>query len=104
MWVNKGCPAASEFRLMRPEICPNCGAEVPPRAKSCPACGSDEQTGWSEKAETEGLDLPDQEFDYNDFVQREFGTNKTPVPRGVHWFWWVVGIGVLAAFAYLLFH
>ena len=40
-------------------ICPNCGAEVPSKALSCPECGSDEQTGWSEDTLYDGLDLPD---------------------------------------------
>ena len=80
---------------MAPEICPNCGAEVPPRAKACPECGADEQTGWSEAARTGGLDLPDENFDYDDFVKREFG-GKNPVPRGVHWFWWVIALVVVA--------
>ena len=79
-----------------PEICPNCGAEVPPRAKACPACGSDEQTGWSEQARYDGLDLPDQNFDYDDFVKREFSGEKS-VPRGMHWFWWLVAIAVAAS-------
>lgn len=85
---------------MRPETCPNCGAEVPPGAKACPECGSDEQTGWSELARTDDLGLPDQEFDYNDFVKREFGERSTK-PRGLHWFWWVVGIAVLVGFVLL---
>ena len=38
--------------------CPNCGAEVPAKAKSCPDCGSDEKTGWSEDTMYDGLDLP----------------------------------------------
>ena len=80
-----------------PETCPNCGAEVPSNAKACPECGADEQTGWSEAARTDGLDLPDENFDYDDFVKREFG-DKSPVPRGVHWFWWVVALVVAAAF------
>jgi hypothetical protein len=79
-----------------PEICPNCGAEVPPKAKACPECGADEKTGWSEEARASGLDLPDENFDYNDFVKREFG-DRSPVPRGIHWFWWVVAVGVLVA-------
>ena len=79
---------------MAPEICPNCGAEVPPKARACPACGADEQTGWSEAARTDGLDLPDENFDYNDFIKREFGA-KSAVPRGLHWFWWVVGLVLL---------
>ena len=37
---------------------PNCGAEVPIKAKSCPDCGSDENTGWSEDTMYDGLDLP----------------------------------------------
>ena len=82
---------------MTPEICPNCGAEVPPKARACPECGADEATGWSEEAQASGLDLPDENFDYNDFVKREFG-GKSPVPRGVHWFWWVVALVLAAAF------
>ncbi len=39
-------------------VCPNCGAEVPIKAKSCPDCGSDEKTGWSEDTMYDGLDLP----------------------------------------------
>ena len=82
---------------MSPEICPNCGAEVPPNSKACPECGSDEETGWSEEAKTEGLDLPNQDFDYDDFVKREFG-KEGPVPRGIHWFWWIVAAGAVIAF------
>lgn len=80
-----------------PEICPNCGAAVPPRAKACPECGADETTGWSEDARRDGLDLPDDSFDYDDFVKREFGS-RNPVPRGIHWFWWVVALVAAAAF------
>jgi hypothetical protein len=80
---------------MTPEICPNCGADVPPNAKACPECGSCEETGWSEAATTGGLDLPDEEFDYNDFVKKEFG-DKTPKPHGISWIWWVVGLVLLA--------
>ena len=84
---------------MPPEICPNCGAEIPPNAKGCPHCGADEETGWSEQARYDRLDLPDERFNYDDFVKREFGSARpSPVPRGLHWFWWLVGIGVLAAF------
>ena len=83
---------------MTPEVCPNCGAEVPRNAKACPECGSDETTGWSEEAHASGLDLPDEEFDYDKFVEEEFG-GKKPKPRGIHWFWWLVAIVLLLAFA-----
>ena len=39
-------------------ICPNCGAKVPVKSLSCPECGSDEKTGWSEDTMYDGLDLP----------------------------------------------
>jgi hypothetical protein len=85
---------------MPPETCPNCGAEVPPNARACPQCGADDQTGWSDAAGADGLGLPDEGFDYNDYVEREFGGQK-PVPRGIHWFWWLVAIALLAAFIVL---
>jgi hypothetical protein len=44
------------------------------------------------------LDLPDQEFNYEDFVEREFGSGRRARPRGLHWFWWVVALGVAGAF------
>jgi uncharacterized membrane protein YvbJ len=79
---------------MSPDICPHCGADVPANAKACPGCGSDESTGWSEQGKTDGLNLPQDDFDYQDFIQQEFG-QKRPVPRGVHWFWWLIAVIVL---------
>jgi hypothetical protein len=83
-----------------PEICPNCGADVPRNAKACPECGSDEKTGWSEQAQADGLDLPEDSFDYEEFVEKEFGAGK-PAPRGMHWFWWLIAVLVLVAFVLL---
>jgi hypothetical protein len=80
-----------------PENCPNCGAEVPAHAKACPACGADEKTGWSEEAAVGGLDLPDESFDYDDFVEREFGKKKA-LPHGISWFWWLVAIALAVLF------
>ncbi|MCP4373978.1 MAG: zinc-ribbon domain-containing protein, partial [Deltaproteobacteria bacterium] len=37
--------------------CPNCGAEVPSKARACPECGSDENTGWSEETMYDDLGL-----------------------------------------------
>ncbi len=87
---------------MPPEICPNCGAEVPPQAKACPECGSDEKTGWSEEAETSGLDLPGEQFDYQDYVKREFGKGG-PVPRGIHPLWWIIAVLVAGCLLYFFF-
>jgi hypothetical protein len=87
---------------MRPEVCPNCGAEVPRNAKACPECGSDEKTGWSETAYASGLGLPDEEFDYGEFVKEEFGGGQSK-PRGISWLWWVIAaiVAILVSFAFL---
>ncbi|HTV63135.1 MAG TPA: zinc-ribbon domain-containing protein [Verrucomicrobiae bacterium] len=85
---------------MAPETCPNCGADIPRNAKVCPECGADENTGWSDAARSGGLGLPDEEFDYDEFVKREFGTEKKP--RGVGWFWWIVAVVVLFLFVLLV--
>ena len=77
------------------DTCPHCGTELPPKAKACPACGADEKTGWSEQARYDQLDLPDDNFDYEDFVQREFAASPLK-PRGIHWFWWLVAVLLLA--------
>jgi hypothetical protein len=81
---------------MSPEVCPNCGAEVPPNAKACPECGADEQTGWSQEAEQGGLDLPEEKFDYDDYVKREFGSGSG-ITGGVKWWWWLVAAGLVVA-------
>ncbi len=85
---------------MPPAICPHCGASVPARAKACPGCGADESTGWSEAAREDGLDLPTEDFDYAEFTQREFGP-ASPLPRGLHWFWWLVGVSLVASLLFL---
>jgi hypothetical protein len=82
-----------------PETCPTCGADVPRGAKACPECGADENTGWSEGAYASSLDLPDEEFDYDEFVKREFDDKPSPVPHGLHWGWWIVAIAILIVFA-----
>lgn len=81
-----------------PSVCPVCGSVLPRNAQVCPECGADEQTGWSEQARYDGLDLPEEEFDYGDFVRREFGGGRRLAPpRGVRWGWWLVAVLVLAA-------
>ncbi len=82
---------------MPPEVCPICGAEVPPNAKACPECGADEKTGWSEETHTQNLGLPDEDFDYGEFIKREFEKKNSFVPLGIHWFWWLVAVILLAA-------
>ena len=73
-----------------------CGEHVPPRALACPECGADHNSGWGEDAIYDGLDLPDGDFDYDQFAVREFGS-RSPVPEGTHPIWWIAAIAVLLA-------
>ena len=82
---------------MTPETCPNCGADVPRGARACPACGSDDRTGWSDQAAYDGLGLPDEEFNYDEYVKREFEGKETARPR-LYWLWWAGGVAALLAF------
>jgi zinc-ribbon domain len=90
---------------MPPDYCPSCGAAVPSHARACPECGADEQTGWSDRAHADRLGIPDEDFDYDDYVQEEFGgkSNAPIKPHGITWLWWVVALGlVLLLFSWWL--
>jgi hypothetical protein len=81
-----------------PENCPNCGADVPARAKACPECGADEQTGWSEEATGfENIGIPEESFNYDDYVNREFGGEASPAENRQR-FWKKTGVVVLILF------
>src|ERR1044072_7274503 len=84
-----------------PEICPVCGEAVPRNALACPECGADHNSGWREDAESyDGVDLPE-EFDYEDFTRREFGSS--PKPAGISPLWWVTAIVLVALTLLYLF-
>ena len=80
-----------------PDTCGHCGTAIPPDASACPECGAAEDTGWEDDYSSD-LGLLDEDFDYDEFVEREFGKSDNPnvVPQGLHWFWWLVGIGLIA--------
>jgi hypothetical protein len=83
------------------DTCPNCGAAVPPKSKSCPGCGADEKTGWSATVYADHLGLPDEAFDYEAFVKEEFGGQTKP--RSVHWFWWLTALLLVVLFLFFWF-
>jgi len=88
---------------MSPDVCPNCGAVVPRQAKACPGCGSDETTGWSESAYADNLSIPDEKFDYSEYVKEEFGS-RNPKPRGIHWLWWLTAVILVGLFLLFCLH
>lgn len=88
-------------------ICPFCDAEVRV-GKPCPGCakkGGKSQPAkkpWEQDASADGLNLPDDDFDYNDFLAREFG--KAPHRKaGLKWYWWVLAIVILTGMLYGVF-
>lgn len=74
---------------------------MPRGAAACPECGADHLSGWREDADaTDGLDLPDGEFDYDECVKKEF--EKGAKPEGIGWAWWAAAVAALLAFAAIL--
>ena len=87
--------------------CPACGEDVPAKAKACPHCGACGKSGWNEESETyDGLDLPEDDFSYEKFVEDEFGEPRKP--RGRELLWKITAavllvVTLLLIFANLLF-
>jgi hypothetical protein len=78
-----------------PELCPVCNEEVPSGALACPECGADHNSGWKEDADAyDGLNLPDDDFNYDDFAKREFRSQV--MPSGFKLVWWIAGIALIA--------
>ncbi|MDQ6626254.1 MAG: hypothetical protein M3Y69_09000 [Verrucomicrobiota bacterium] len=90
-------------RTPTPEICPVCGDDVPRRALACRNCGADHKSGWRDDADTyDGVDLADDDFNYDEFVANEFGSGLKP--SRVKTIWWITAIALLVAFAALYFY
>lgn len=84
------------IRARAPEICPVCGEDVPRDALACPQCGADHNSGWRGDADTyDGVDVPEDDFKYEDFVEQEFGSQAKPT--GLRTIWWIVGLILIVA-------
>jgi hypothetical protein len=86
----------SDEAFRPPGPCPVCGHDVPSRARACPGCGASHDSGWNEEASVSGLDLPDEDFDYGGFLEREFGERQKAVPARRR-FWTFVALVVIGA-------
>lgn len=81
-------------------ICPECGAEVRVGSKGCSRCASERATKhWEQDEIYDGLDLPDEEFNYEEFVNNELRDQRETPPYR-RWWWWV-GLALLAAWVVL---
>jgi hypothetical protein len=80
-----------------PGQCPVCGEWVPRGAAACDDCGACAKSGWKANADIyDGVDLPDDDFDYDDFIQREFGNTSSSRPGiSKQTFWRIVAAIVL---------
>jgi hypothetical protein len=93
-------------------ICPGCGAELRVGVKGCPSCSKPRRRqrrkasagkvrrSWEQDPADDGLDLPDADFDYEDFVAREFG--RAPHRRvPIQWYWWLTAVVLLGLMAWV---
>lgn len=82
---------------------------MPRGALACPECGADERTGWNDRADSQRtadrLGIPDDEFDYDEFVKEEFGERKESRTntKGENSLWWWVVVGLTLTFIYFAF-
>ena len=90
-------------------LCPECGEDVPVGSKGCSACKADEdkrkvkrKRSWESDSTYDGLGLPDEGFDYEDFIEREFG-DKPHRRIGIAWYWWVTAVVLLVGMTWMLF-
>lgn len=82
---------------------------MPPRRLACPRCGASEADGWpggDEAAEGAELWGEEEDFDYDEFVEREFGGDfesaraRSPDPKRL--ILWLIIAGLLVASLSLL--
>ena len=82
---------------------PVCGEDVPRTASACPECGADHTSGWREDAETyDAVALPDEDFNYDEFVQQEFGSSAKP--RAIKTIWWITALLIIIVFIVIYFY
>lgn len=90
-------------KLEAPDVCPVCGEDVPLGARACPECGADHNSAWREDAaDYDAVDLPDEGFNYDEFVRKEF--RSAPKPAGVETIWWITAIALTVLFVVLYFY
>ncbi len=71
-------------------VCPNCGVELSIGATFCPECGSNDEAGWNLEEEYED------DFDYDEFVKREFPDSDGLLTNPGSWKTWVILLLCLA--------
>lgn len=60
--------------------CPHCGATLAEDAEFCAACGASEESGWRDEDDAPWDERAEEEFDYDDFLRREFPDQAPAAP------------------------
>ena len=100
-------------------ICPTCGNEVPVGSRACAICRKKEKKrkprrkkrhavqraklvkrSWEQDEVYDGLDLPNDDFDYEEFCAKEFGHGPAHKQLGIRWYWWLTALLLLGFFMY----
>src|ERR1051325_10376801 len=90
-------------KLKSPEACPVCGEDVPRGSLACPECGADHNSGWRRDSDIyDALDLPDEDFKYDEFIRAEFVLASKPA--GLKTFWWIAAIVLIVVFIVIYFY
>ena len=84
-------------------MCPTCGSAVKV-GTACPGCvpkknkrkkrvsaGPKKRKAWEQDSIYDGLGIPDDEFDYEEFIDREFSSKPHRQIR-IKWYWWATAL------------
>ncbi|MEO1835147.1 MAG: hypothetical protein ABGZ49_06590 [Akkermansiaceae bacterium] len=81
-------------------LCPTCGSEVKV-GSSCSGCvakrkkqvrvGPKKRKHWEQDVIYDGISIPEDEFEYEEFIEREF-SNKPHRAIGIEWYWWMTAV------------
>jgi hypothetical protein len=69
------------------------------RCSSCAQKSKPTSQPWKPKHSTDGANLSDDDFDYEDFIEREFG-RKPHRKTGLKWYWWILAVLTLIGMIY----
>ena len=86
-------------------MCPGCGDEIQVGGAGCPKCTKpvrkkpkkvEAPGSWEQDSVYDGLNLPGDDFDYDSFVQEEFGDGSKPAKTPREKVWMITAIVLVA--------
>ncbi len=88
-------------------VCPHCGSDVPTGAASCRECGASDESGWDDDDGIAGAFseayAPDTDFDYDEFINREFPEHAEPSAESQSTRWFAGLVVAIVCIAFLLY-